>query len=213
MIKITFNLGIFLILLGTGISMENQTSENIIGLTTAEKRYLLALARSTIREYLKDAKLPEASPPSDKLKEQFGVFVTLHKRGKLRGCIGYVEGIDELYKSVITMAHSAAFRDPRFPPVEEEEVKELEIEISVLSPLKKIDKVDEIVVGRHGLLISQGISRGLLLPQVAPDWGWNRKEFLEQTCQKAGLAPDAWQDSQTEIYVFTAEIFSEKDFE
>jgi AmmeMemoRadiSam system protein A len=192
--------------------MQNNTSDTIIGLSKEEKIYLLKLARSTISHYLQTAKLPESSPQSEKLKEKFGVFVTLHKNEKLRGCIGYIEGIDELHTAIITMAHSAAFRDPRFPPVEDEEIKDLEIEISVLSPLKKIENIDEIKVGQHGLVIRQGISRGLLLPQVAPEWGWDRKEFLEQTCQKAGLPPNAWRDQQTEIFIFSAEIFSEKDF-
>ena len=124
--------------------MQNNSSDTIVGLSREEKIYLLKLARSTISHYLQTANLPESTPQSEKMKEKFGVFVTLHKNGKLRGCIGYIEGIDELHTAVMTMAHSAAFRDPRFPPVEEEEIEDLEIEISVLSPLKKVENIRTI---------------------------------------------------------------------
>jgi AmmeMemoRadiSam system protein A len=193
--------------------MQNQTGEPVVGLNKEEKVFLLKLVRSTITQYLKNGKLPETKPDSKKLYEKFGVFVTLHKKGKLRGCIGYVEGVDSLFKAVKTMAYSAAFRDPRFPPVVEKELDDIDIEISVLSPLKKIKNVNEIVVGKHGLIVQQGLSRGLLLPQVATEWGWDRTKFLEQTCLKAGLPQDAWQHEHTDIYIFTAEIFSEKEFQ
>jgi AmmeMemoRadiSam system protein A len=210
--KLPFILLLIFLTAGNGIDMPDQNSDTIVGLNNEEKVYLLTIARSTISHYLQTGKLIDSTPDSDKLKEKFGVFVTLHKNGKLRGCIGYIEGIDALHNAVVAMAHSAAFRDPRFPPVETTEIDNLEIEISVLSPLKKIENIDEIMVGQHGLVIKQGLSRGLLLPQVAPEWGWDRKEFLEQTCQKAGLPSNAWEDQQTEIYIFSAEIFSEKDF-
>ncbi|OGB60645.1 MAG: hypothetical protein A2Y94_03355 [Caldithrix sp. RBG_13_44_9] len=109
------------------------------------------------------------------------------------------------------MAKSAAFNDPRFNPVVKKEIPDLEIEISVLSPLKKVKDVKEIQVGKHGIIIQQGFQRGLLLPQVATEWGWNREEFLEQTCHKAGLPADAWEDPSSEIFIFSAEIFNEKD--
>ena len=210
--KLSFIFLLIIITAGNGINMSDHNSNTIVGLNKEEKVYLLKLVRSTITHYLQTGKLIESTHDSDKLKEKFGVFVTLHKNGKLRGCIGYIEGIDALHNAVVVMAHSAAFRDPRFPPVDMDEVDDLEIEISVLSPLKKIEKIDEITVGQHGLVIKQGLSRGLLLPQVAPEWGWDRKEFLEQTCQKAGLPKNAWEDQQTEIYIFSAEIFNEKDF-
>ena len=193
--------------------MQNQTGEPVVGLDTGEKVFLLKLVRSTITQYLENGKLPEVKPDSKKLYEKFGVFVTLHKNGKLRGCIGYVEGVDSLFKAVKTMAYSAAFRDPRFPPVVAKELDDIDIEISVLSPLKKIKNVNEIIVGEHGLIIQQGLSRGLLLPQVATEWGWDRTKFLEQTCQKAGLPEDAWQQKHTDIYIFSAEIFSEQEFQ
>ncbi len=185
--------------------------ETIVGLDLKEKTFLLQLARNTIIHFLEEDDYPTTKPVSQKLKEDFGVFVTLHKKGQLRGCIGYVEGVKPLYQAVMDMARSAAFNDPRFPAVTLDEVKDLEIEISVLSPLKRIKNIEEIVVGRHGLIIRRGLMRGLLLPQVATEWGWDRQEFLKQTCFKAGLPGDAWKDSAAEIYIFSAEIFSEKD--
>jgi len=108
------------------------------------------------------------------------------------------------------MAVAAAFDDPRFPPLKAEELKDLELEISVLSPLKKIRDIHEIEVGKHGLYIVRGYHSGLLLPQVAIEYGWDRETFLEETCYKAGLPPDAWRDAQTEIYVFSADYFGEE---
>jgi len=186
--------------------------EPIVGLNKDEKIYLLELARNTISELISHHKFPVTTPVSDKVKEDFGVFVTLHKNGQLRGCIGYIEGIKPLYKAVMEMAESAAFRDPRFPAVRREEVDDLEIEISVLSPVVKIEDVKQIEVGKHGIIIQRGpYQRGLLLPQVATEWGWNREEFLTQTCYKAGLPGDAWKDKETEISIFSAEIFNEKE--
>ncbi len=192
-------------------AMAGNVGEPIVGLNREEKIYLLKLARETIETQLKYHRNPETKPISPKVQEKFGVFVTLHKFGELRGCIGYVEGIKPLYQAVMDMAKAAAFEDPRFPPVELSEVPDLDIEISVLSPLKKIESIDEIVIGKHGLIMQRGFHRGLLLPQVATEWNWNREEFLRQTCLKAGLPPDAWKDPETEIYIFSAEIFSEKE--
>ena len=194
-----------------GSIMKASDKEPIVGLNHEEKIYLLSLARTTISHYLDSQNLPSAQPVSDKLKEKFGVFVTLHKHGQLRGCIGYIEGIAPLYQAVVEMAKSAAFNDPRFNPVVKKEIPDLEIEISVLSSLKKVKDVKEIQVGKHGIIIQQGFQRGLLLPQVATEWGWNREEFLEQTCHKAGLPADAWKDPSSEIFIFSAEIFNEKD--
>jgi len=202
---------LFSIILLKGSIMKASDKEPIVGLNHDEKIYLLSLARTTISHYLETQKLPSTLPVSDKLREKFGVFVTLHKNGQLRGCIGYIEGIAPLYQAVMEMAKSAAFNDPRFNPVVKKEIPDLEIEISVLSPLKKVKDVKEIQVGKHGIIIQQGFQRGLLLPQVATEWGWNREEFLEQTCHKAGLPADAWKDTSSEIYIFSAEIFSEKD--
>jgi len=208
----TFILFILLLSVGQGVNaMRNSSGEPIVGLNKEEKAYLLKLVRQTILTYLEKQEYPATEPISDKLKEEFGVFVTLHKHGQLRGCIGYVEGIKPLYQAVMDMARSAAFSDPRFPPVKLEEMKDLEIEISVLSPLKKIKDVNEIQVGKHGIIIQKGFQRGLLLPQVATEWHWNREEFLRQTCFKAGLPAEAWKDPGTEIMIFSAEIFNEKE--
>jgi len=201
----------FSIILLKGSIMKASDDEPIVGLNHTEKTYLLSLVRTTITHYLETQSLPPTQPVSDKLKDKFGVFVTLHKHGQLRGCIGYIEGLAPLYQAVMEMAKSAAFNDPRFNPVTMKEVPELEIEISVLSPLKKVKDVQEIQVGKHGIIIQQGFHRGLLLPQVATEWGWNREEFLEQTCYKAGLPKDSWKDASSEIFIFSAEIFSEKN--
>jgi AmmeMemoRadiSam system protein A len=148
---------------------------------------------------------------SETLKTEYGIFVTLHKNSELRGCIGYVEGIRPLQHAVEEMAISAAFKDPRFPPVTAEEFEILELEISVLSPLQEIQNIEEIEVGTHGLVIEKGYYRGLLLPQVAVEYKWDRETFLKHTCHKAGLAEDAWKDKSTKIKIFSAEIFSESE--
>ena len=135
--------------------------------------------------------------------------MSLHKDGELRGCIGYIESDQELYKTIRECTLNAAFEDPRFPPVTQEELSELKLEISVLSPLVRIYSVEEIEVGRHGIYMVQGFQHGLLLPQVAVEYGWDRMEFLEQTCRKSGLPKYAWDSPASEFYVFEAEVFSE----
>jgi AmmeMemoRadiSam system protein A len=127
----------------------------------------------------------------------------------LRGCIGHLEAVQPLLQTVREMAAAAAFHDPRFRPLKKEELADLEIEISVLSPMRLIQSTDEIEVGRHGLYVVQGFCRGLLLPQVATQYNWDRLAFLEQTCCKAGLHPDAWKEPSTKIYIFTADIFAD----
>ncbi len=184
-----------------------------LGLTDEEKIYLLRLAREVISKKVRGLAPQIPEPPTEKLRENRGAFVTLNKFGQLRGCIGYIEGIKPLYLTIADMAESAAFRDPRFPPVTAEEVPDLEIEISVLTPLRKIDSPEEIQVGRDGILIRQGFYQGLLLPQVATEYGWDREKFLTETCHKAGLPGTCWMDSDTDILIFSADIFSEKDFE
>ncbi len=171
-----------------------------------ERKQLLSLAHQSIRARLRGAELT-VSAPSDHLSEMRGAFTTLHRRGKLRGCIGYVIAGTPLYETVIETAAAAAFEDPRFSPVREEEAPELQIEISVLSPLFPIS-ADEVVVGKHGLMVSYRGLRGLLLPQVPIEWGWDRDTFLDQTCQKAGLPPDAWKHG-AKLEAFTAEVFGE----
>ncbi len=182
-----------------------------LGLTEEEKRYLLDLARKTIWARATGRPLRYEEPDSPTLREERGAFVTLHKHGQLRGCIGYIEGIKPLYLTIIDMAEAAAFNDPRFPPVEPEEIDDLDIEISVLTPLKRVHDIREIEIGKHGILLRNGPYQGLLLPQVATEYGWDRETFLDQTCLKAGMAPGCWRDPSTEIYIFSADIFSESE--
>jgi len=181
-------------------------------LNREERKFLLQLARDTIHERLKGKSLPAFEPASKILKELRGAFVTLHTHGALRGCIGYVEPIKPLCQTVQEMAVAAAFQDPRFPALREAEYSNIEIEISVMSPLERVRNVDEIEVGKHGIIIRRGFHSGLLLPQVATEQGWDRGTFLEHTCYKAGLPADAWSKADTEIHIFSAEVFSEKEF-
>lgn len=181
-------------------------------LSKEERKYLLNLARETIRAKLEGLSLPQYDPISEVVSENRGAFVTLHRNGSLRGCIGYVEAIKPLYQTVQDMAVASAFQDPRFPPLTKNEFDRVTIEISVMSPLKKISSADEIEVGKHGLIIKKGYNQGLLLPQVATEQGWDRDTFLEHTCYKSGLAGGCWKDPNTEIYVFSAEVFSEMEY-
>jgi AmmeMemoRadiSam system protein B/AmmeMemoRadiSam system protein A len=180
---------------------------------SADQEKLLTLARQTATAYLNGRKIPEPDPATltPKLRADGACFVTLQNNGRLRGCIGNMEADGPLYQSVIRNAVSAC-RDYRFvnDPVKAAELDEIDIEISYLTPMKPVADVDEIVVGRHGLLIASGAHRGVLLPQVAYERGWTRAEFLAQTCRKAGLAMDAWKQPEARIYSFTAEVFGEK---
>jgi MEMO1 family protein len=178
-----------------------------LGLSEEDKKTLHQIAKTVIEDKVKGKVAPEFKIDSPLLKENRGAFVTINKKGQLRGCIGYIEGRGPLHKTIEEMAEAAAFRDPRFPPVKEKELPELEIEISVLTPLKKITEVNEIEVGKHGIYIKKGWFSGLLLPQVATDYGWDRQTFLEHTCQKAGLPSNAWKEKDAEIYIFSADIF------
>ncbi len=169
---------------------------------------LLAAARESIVRSLgiANAVPVDVGPSRDR---RAGAFVTLHAHGELRGCIGHIEADRPLPDVVASCAVSAASSDPRFPPLTTSELPALEIEISVLGPLELVHDIDEIEVGRHGLLVESGWRRGLLLPQVAPEWGWDAPTFVAQTCRKAGLAPDAWPDSGARLYRFEAEVFGE----
>ncbi|SFM88971.1 AmmeMemoRadiSam system protein B [Thermodesulforhabdus norvegica] len=178
-----------------------------LGLSDEEKRVLKELARETIEARAFGKALPVINNPSEKLKEPRGAFVTIHKDGKLRGCIGMIESYRPVWETVRDMAIQAAYHDPRFPPVQPQEVKDLDIEISVLTPLKPISSPEEIEVGLHGLVVRRGPYSGLLLPQVAVEHNWDRETFLEWTCRKAGLEPDAWKDPLTKIFVFSADVF------
>ncbi len=177
-------------------------------LTKEQKERLLQIARWSIEGYFKSGKAPEVTETDPALVERNGAFVTITKGGSLRGCIGYIEAIKPLYETVSEMVIQAAVGDPRFLAMVESELDQVKLEISVLSPFKKIDDVNQIEVGTHGIMIRQGFNSGLLLPQVATEYGWNREEFLEQTCYKAGLPADAWKKG-AEISIFSAEVFGE----
>lgn len=177
-------------------------------ITDEEKTYLRELVvQSIASEFSQDGPSSPSEPVTDKLKEHLGAFVTLKLGGHLRGCIGNVQGAGELFRTVWDMAQSAAFKDPRFPPLTEGEFDAVEYEISILSPIEICPDTDAIEIGRHGLIMSRAGQSGLLLPQVPVEWKWDRETFLAQTCAKAGLPRDAWLDEGTTIFWFEAVVF------
>jgi AmmeMemoRadiSam system protein A len=180
-------------------------------LTPKEKATLLDIVKRTIAGKVNNKIIPKITVDSETLKEKRGAFVTLKKRGHLRGCIGYIKAVKPLWETVQEMAVAAAFHDPRFPVLQAEELKDLSLEISVLSPLQRIKNINDIEVGKHGLYIVRGYNSGLLLPQVAVEYGWDRQTFLRETCHKAGLSSDDWMDKETEIYIFSADYFGDTD--
>jgi uncharacterized protein len=176
-------------------------------LDASQRKELLGIARRALDRYLGAGKIPPEEGARGPLASPGAAFVTLTKNGRLRGCIGYTEAVAPLFKVVQECAVAAATEDPRFPPVSANELPSVRLEISVLTPLVPI-RPEEVEVGRHGLMVAQGGMRGLLLPQVPVEWGWDRETFLDQTCVKAGLAPSAWRHGAT-LRAFTAEVFSE----
>lgn len=189
---------------------EMEEEKPALGLSAEEKKSLLTIARKTIEEYVRTGRVPDFDPLTERLKENRGVFVTLHKRGELRGCIGYVVPIKPLYLATRDMAISAATDDPRFLPVRANELAEIDIEITALSPLERVFDPESVIVGKHGLVIRKGFNSGVFLPQVPVEQGWTRNEYLENVCRKAGLPPNAYKDKDAELYVFTGEVFGEK---
>ena len=182
-------------------------------LNKEQRKKLLELARRSIETYLKTGKKLEVAEQDPVLNKEMGAFVTLHEHGELRGCIGNIVGKGPLYLTVRDMAVESAVGDPRFPALALLDLKNVEIEISVLSPLKRVSSAEEIQLGEHGVLVRRGYNSGLFLPQVATETGWSKEEFLSSLCaHKAGLPPDAWKDKDTELYIFTAEVFSEKSY-
>ncbi len=179
----------------------------MLPLTEGEKRVLLRFARSALQEVLLVRPVPMVRPIPEMLHQRAGCFVTLRAAGILRGCVGRIHNILPLHQAVRDCAAGAALADPRFPPLQADELADLHIEISVLSSLTEVTP-EQIEIGRHGLLVSQGSRRGLLLPQVAVEWNWDRVRFLQETCLKAGLHRDAWL-SGARIEAFTAQIFGE----
>jgi MEMO1 family protein len=175
-----------------------------------EKKDLLALARKSVEYAVQERKAYEPGPSaSEALNQERGAFVTLKKSGELRGCIGYTSAVKPLYLTVRDTATLAALRDRRFVPVSASELPQLEYEISVLSPLRRVLDLRQIKVGQHGLLMKNGTYEGLLLPQVPTEEGWNRQRFLEETCAKAGMRSGCWKDENTDIFTFTAVVFGE----
>lgn len=172
-----------------------------------ERELLLGLGHRSIEAALERRKL-DLTAPSAHLDEMRGAFVTLHLQGRLRGCIGYILPQHSLYRTVAEAAQAAAFEDPRFQPVTADEASNLAIEISVLSVPQPI-RPEEVVTGLHGLVVTKGARRGLLLPQVPLEWNWDRETFLSETCLKAGLPPEAWMQD-VDLEAFTAEVFGDE---
>jgi AmmeMemoRadiSam system protein B/AmmeMemoRadiSam system protein A len=184
--------------------------ETPFSLDEKEKSDLLALAHKSVEQAVRENQAYE--PPAngdDVLNQERGAFVTLREAGSLRGCIGYTSAMKPLYMTVRDTATLAALRDPRFPPVAAAELAQLEYEISVLSPLRRVTDIEQIAVGQHGLLMKNGSYEGLLLPQVPVEEKWDRQKFLKQTCIKAGMHFDCWKDEETDIFMFTAVVFGE----
>jgi len=178
-------------------------------LSEEEKRKLLEIARRSLEESVHGRRLPSFHLDSRTLTSPGAAFVTLKKGGELRGCIGMMEPIEPLYVAVARMARAAALEDPRFPPVAKVELPDIRLDISVLTPLERVLSAEEIEVGKHGLRIERGGLCGVLLPQVAREYNWDRVQFLRQTCRKAGLPEDAWEKG-AQVFKFSAEVFGEE---
>jgi len=180
-------------------------------LNQAQQKELLRIARQSMETYVKTGKAPDISSKDVRLNEVQGAFVTIRKHGELRGCIGNIIGQEPLAQTVRDMAVAASSQDPRFPPMTVAELKDVDLEISVLSRPRRVKDASEIQLGRDGVIVSEGGHQGVFLPQVADETGWSKEEFLSELCsQKAGLPPDAWKNPDTALYVFTADVFAEK---
>jgi AmmeMemoRadiSam system protein A len=178
-----------------------------LGLSDEEKKELHRIARTVIETKARRSHVPGFAPSTPLLGEKRGAFVSIYKKGLLRGCVGSVEPVAPLHKTISEMASAAAFNDSRFRPISEDELPHLVIEISVLTPIEEIKDPEAVKVGLHGIIIRKGGRSGLLLPQVASERNWDRRTFLEETCRKAGLPRDAWKDDDTRIYIFSADVF------
>jgi AmmeMemoRadiSam system protein A len=170
----------------------------------------LQVVRETLEHHLNGKPVPEFKYTDKKFAKKRGIFVTLKHAENLRGCIGFIQGLEPLGEAIPEMAISAATRDPRFKPVTSEELAAIKIEISVLSPLEKVQDLSEIEIGRHGLLLQLGGRSGLLLPQVPVEWNWDREEFLTNLCMKAGLPPGSHKHPNAILQKFSAEVFAEE---
>jgi len=187
------------------------TDGDAMQLTDEDKRLLLSVARDSIDRAVHGKEQTTIDVDRPALQARSGVFVTLEMHHELRGCIGYIEPVLPLIEATREVAVKAALEDPRFYPVTANEIRGLEIEISVLSPLREVSSIEEIEVGTHGLVLESGFNRGLLLPQVATEYGWDRTEFLDHTARKAGLSPDAWRRKGVRLFTFTVDKFSEAE--
>ena len=190
-------------------SKEALKGENMLDIKQQDT--LIKIARETLESFIRTGKIPDFNVPDPLLKEKRGVFVTLNSNGRLRGCIGYIMPVEELYKAVSRMAIQSATEDPRFSPVRADELNDIDIEISVLSVPTKVAGADEIQLGKHGVIVKRGFRQGVFLPQVATETGWTKEEFLNRLCaDKAGLPANAWKDKTTELSVFSAQVIEEK---
>jgi AmmeMemoRadiSam system protein A len=177
-----------------------------------DKKELIEIAKNTIFSIINNLSIEENLILKKKYSEKRGLFVTLKKNNELRGCIGFIHPIYSIYEGIKKASIAAAFEDPRFEPLRKEELNKIKYEISILSIPKKSDNKDieqKVRVGYHGIIIKKGLNSGLLLPQVAEEYNWNSKEFLEHTCIKAGINPKSYKEKDCEIYLFHADIFSE----
>jgi len=177
-------------------------------LNEEQQKFLLSLARQTIEHYLKKGEKPTVNIEDEELKEKRGAFVTLKVDDQLRGCIGYPMPIKPLYEVIMEVAVSSATQDFRFQPLTLEKLPETKIEISVLSLPQPVDDIKKIEIGKHGIIISKGINKGLLLPQVPVEWNWDLETYLNHGCLKAGLEEDEWKKG-VQIEIFSAQVFSE----
>jgi AmmeMemoRadiSam system protein B/AmmeMemoRadiSam system protein A len=195
----------------TAYSVQRKEGEERM-LNDAQRKRLLGIARESITSFVRDGKRKSFQEKDPVLNKPMGAFVTLHENGQLRGCIGNMVGSLPLYQTVANMAIEAATGDPRFPVLSPAEIDRIDIEISVLSPLKRVSGYQDIRIPGHGVIVKSAFGGGVYLPQVATETGWTREEFLTSLCgQKAGISPDAWKDGSAELYVFTAEVFGEKE--
>ena len=169
----------------------------------------LRAVRQTLTEVLNGRPAPKLQFTDPRFNERCGIFVTLKKHGELRGCIGFVKGVEPLSEAIQEMAVAAATRDPRFSPVSSSELSEISLEVSVLTPMTEVKSIAEIEIGRHGLMLLHGRHSGLLLPQVPVEWGWDVDEFLVNLCYKAGLPPGSHLEPGAKLLKFSADIFSE----
>lgn len=190
---------------------QKNKGDGAIQFNKKEQKELLNIAKSAVEKYITENEVFEPGEKNENLWQNRGAFVTLKINGQLRGCIGYTSPLKPLCQTVRDVAIQAATQDPRFRPVSEKELSLLTYEISVLSPFTKVVDTERIELGKHGLLIKKGAKAGLLLPQVPVEQGWDRLTFLQQTCFKAGLEADAWRDSETDIFQFSAFVFGDHD--